>query len=178
MRKLLANISTVSSGGAGDLLFPILSRFPPGWLPPLPTRVPRRGVRGIHGRGDTDKGFRGGGVARALRAVARAALQASAEYLEVLSGGGLYGGSTGFIEQKSGDDGDAEGLEKGSVLDKGPFPRFQRWGAVGVLHVSVLSSQVDLALGRREAGRQLLSPEAKAWLEDFFLAPELCLQVG
>lgn len=178
MRKILANTSTVASGGAGDLLFPILRRFPPGWLPLSPTRVPRRGVRGTHGRGDTNKGCRGGGVARALRAVARAASQASAEYIEVLSGGGSCGGSTGLFDQKRGDDGDEEGLGKGCLLDKGPFPRFQRWGAVGVLHVSVMSSQIDLALGRREAGRQLLSAEAKAWLDDFFLAPELCLQVG
>ena len=157
------------SGGAGDLLFPILRRFPSGWLPP-PARVPRRGVRGTHRREDADKGFKSGGVSRALRAVARAALQASAEYLEVLSGGRPCGGSS-FTGHNG-------GHRDREWFGKGPLPRFQRWGTVGVLTVSVLSAQVELAFGHRAAGRQLLSAEAKAWLDDFFLAPELCLQVG
>lgn len=170
MRKLLANTSTVPSGGAGDLLFPILSRFPSGWLPQ--PRVLRRGIRGTDrkGRGDVDKGFKSGGVAGALGAVAAAALQASKEYLEVLSGGILSRGSS-FTEHNGG-----HIIER--AVGKGPLPKFQRWGAVGVLHISVLASQVDLALGRRIAGHQVLSAEAKAWLNDFFLAPELCLQVG
>lgn len=106
--------------------------------------------------------------------MARAALQASEEYLEVLSGGTSCGGSS-FTGQ-NGDYGDRGVF--GSRPVEGSLPRFQRWGAVGALHVSVLSSQVNLAFGRREAERQMLSAETMAWLDDFFFAPELCLQVG
>lgn len=103
------------------------------------------------------------GIKGALTEVASAALQASKEYHETLWGMGSRSSGCG-------------GGERG-VVGKGPLPRFQRWGPVGVLNVSSFSSQVDLALGQKHAGRGLLSSETWAWLEDFFRSPEICLQV-
>lgn len=125
-----------------------------------------RGVRG--GFRGCEREGRGGGIARALGAVAGAALQASKEYQEALFGGAaISGGNGGGYRVR-------EGAAKGCG---GPLPTFQRRGGVGVLNVSVASSQVDWALGRPGAGRRLLSREAWAWLEDFFRAPEIGSQV-
>lgn len=117
------------------------------------------------------------GIARALRAVARAALQASKEYQGCLLGGAAnHGGSVGGGHPVG------EGPSKGNALlatkeCSGPLPTFQRWGAVGVLNVSAASSQVDRALRGWETGRRLLSKDAWAWLEAFFRTPEIGWQV-
>ena len=117
------------------------------------------------------------GVARALRAVAGAALQASKEYQDALLGGPAnHGGSVGGGHRVG------EGPKRTNTLHGatgcgGPLPTFQRWGAVGVLNVSVASSQVDYALGGLGAGRRLLSGDAWAWLEGFFRTPEIGWQV-
>lgn len=196
MRKLLANTSTTpSSAGAGDLLLPLLSNFPSGWLPlsgtahrhPPPrskyTRARKassaRRRTGATARGAREaQGARGrareaAGVARALRAVAGAALQASKEYQEALLGGAAnHGGDHRVSKGPS-----RRNTPLGATGCGGPLPTFQRWGAVGVLNISVTSSQVDRALGRREAGRGLLSGEAWAWLQAFFRTPEIGWQV-
>ncbi|CAM9252372.1 unnamed protein product [Ectocarpus sp. 12 AP-2014] len=201
MRKLLANTSTTPcSVGAGDLLLPLLRRFPSGWLPlhSAPLNPAYGNLKGARVRGSTTmtrkwsrrRGRRrtvlmreakevsrcqheGGGVAGALGAVATAALQASKEYQEALLGGSANygGGGGGGFERFS-------NIARGESACRGPLPTFQRWGAVGVLNISVTSSQVGWALGGRDAGHGLLSREAWAWLEDFFRAPELGLQEG
>lgn len=197
MRKLLANASTTpSSAGAGDLLLPLLGNFPPGWLPLSgatahrnPPRskctrarktasTKRRARATARGAGEGERV--GGcarevaGVARALRAVAGAAVQASQEYQDALLGGAAsHGGSVGGSHRAS----KVATRLPGENGCGGPLPAFQRWGAVGVLNVSVASSQVDCALGGREAGRRLLSRDAWAWLEAFFRAPEIGWQV-
>ncbi|CAM9243711.1 unnamed protein product [Ectocarpus sp. 4 AP-2014] len=200
MRKLLANTSTTPcSVSAGDLLLPLLRRFPSGWLPLHSALVnPAYGdLKGTRARGSTTttrkwsrrRGRRstvlmreakevskcqheGGGVAGALEAVAKAALQASKEYQEALLGGSANygGGGGGGFERFS--------ISRGESACRGPLPTFQRWGAVGVLNISVTSSQVGWAFGGRDAGHGLLSRETWAWLEDFFRAPELGLQEG
>ena len=197
MRKLLANASTTpSSAGAGDLLLPLLRNFPPGWLPlsdatahrnpprskwtrARKTATTRRRAR-TTARGATEiESVRGcalevAGVARALRAVAEAAVQASKEYQDALLGGAAnHGGSVGGSHRSSkAPTGLLEANGRG-----GPLPTFQRWGTVGVLNVSVACSQVDCALGGRDAGRRLLSGDAWAWLEAFFRTPEIGWQV-
>lgn len=189
-RKLLANCSTLaSSDGAGTLLLPLLRSFPSGWLPaPRPPssgtsracprdeaestarrncqgRRPSRPRRG--GKGKLSEG--GGKVLISLRAVAGAAVQVSREYQEALRGRGDCG-SIGI----AGDTNAGVGV---GVVGKGALPTFQRWGAVGVLTISVVSSQVELAFGGRGVGCGLLSTEAWTWLHDFFRTPEVCLQV-
>ncbi|CAM9145767.1 unnamed protein product [Ectocarpus sp. 8 AP-2014] len=201
MRKLLANTSTTPcSVGAGDLLLPLLRRFPSGWLPlhSAPVNPAYGNLKGTRARGSTTttrkwsrrRGRRrtvltreakevprcqheGGGVAGALGAVARAALQASKEYQEALLGGSANygGGGGGGFERFS-------KISRGGSACRGPLPTFQRWGAVGVLNISVASTQVGWAFGGRDAGHGLLSRETWAWLEDFFRAPELGLQEG
>lgn len=207
MRKLLANASTTpSSGGAGDLLLPLLSNFPSGWLPLSATAdrdPPRSKQTRSRGKASTTRrwgrtratargarkreGVRGCardtvGVARALKAVAGAALQASKEYQEALLGGAANHGGSGGGGGGSGGDRVGNGPNRsnpalGATECGGTVPTFQRWGAVGVLNISVASSQVDFALGGWKAGRTLLSGEAWAWLEAFFRTPEIGWQV-
>lgn len=199
MRKLLANASTTpSSAGAGDLLLPLLGNFPPGWLPLSSmayrnpprskrtrarktagrrTRTTARGAR--EGKGVRGRALEAVGVARALRAVAGAALQASREYQEALLGGAAnYGGSGGGGHCVGEGPSRSSNTLFGATGCGGPLPAFQRWGAVGVLSISVASSQVDWALGGLEAGRRLLSGDAWVWLEAFFRTPEMGWQVG
>ncbi|CAM9309198.1 unnamed protein product, partial [Ectocarpus fasciculatus] len=201
MRKLLANTSaTPCSVGAGDLLLPLLRRFPSGWLPlhSAPVNPACGNLKGTRARGSTTatrkwsrrRGRRrrvsmreakevsrcqheGAGVAGALGVVAKAALQASKEYQEPLLGGSANynGGNGGGFER-------FRKTARGESACRGPLPTFQRWGAVGVLSISVASSQVGWAFGGRDAGHGLLSRETWAWLEDFFRAPELGLQEG
>lgn len=119
-------------------------------------------------------------MARALRAVARAALQASKEYQEALLGGAQNGvGSDGGVGRWVNTIAGAEKMRGGECDGGGggPLPTFQRWGPVGVLSISTTASQIDRALGRRESGRELLSKGAWAWLEAFFRAPEIGFQV-
>lgn len=108
-------------------------------------------------------------VSRSLRAVAGAAVQVSREYQEALRGRAYCGRICGADYANAG-----VGV---GVAGKGALPTFQRWGAVGVLTISVVSSQVELAFGGRDAGCGLLSAEAWTWLRDFFRSPEICLQV-
>lgn len=106
-------------------------------------------------------------VSRALQEVTEAALQASKEYEGPLWGSGTGGGN--YVCRDG----------KGRMTRKSPpFPSFQRWGSVGVLNISVMSSQVNLALGGSDSGGRLLCKETWTWLKDFFRNPELCLQVG
>lgn len=181
------------------MLLPLLRNFPPGWLPlggTTPhrnspriectrarktastrwrTRTTARGAR--EGEGIRGCSREAVGVARALRAVAGAALQASKEYQQALLGGAAnHDASVGASHHASkGRNRSKIGL--GATGCGGPLPTFQRWGAVGVLNVSVASSQVDCALGEREAGRKLLSGDAWRWLEAFFRNPGIGLQV-
>lgn len=189
-RKLLATCSTVAFGGVCALLTPLLRSFPRGWLP-APTANPaayehehgerdakqprnrRRNTRQTGGKGQ--EVGEGQGFARALRAVAAAALEVSTEYEQALwgqgNGGGYYPSTVALREYTC----RSEGSEKGGM---GPLPQFQRWGNVGVLCVSAGSAQVDVVFGDHEAGgRGLLQPAAWDWLKDFFQAPEMCLQV-
>lgn len=165
----------MASGSAGDLLLPLLRKFPPGWLRSSyadprhennraapPKKVCRRKSRNAF------KQYGDGALSRALSEVAGAALQASHEYQEALWGRGRGGGSFPGGVCGHGDPG---------LHGKGPLPRFQRWGNVGVLNISVASSQVDKAVSGREEGEGLLSEDTWTWLKDFFRAPEICLQV-
>ncbi|CAM9100725.1 unnamed protein product, partial [Hapterophycus canaliculatus] len=186
MRKLLANTAnTSSSPGAGDLVLPLLRNFPNGWLPcitddhsnPLvssgikarrgvktrrASRARTRKVNSVYGRPRQD-----GGVARALRTVAEAALQVSKEYQGALLDDSINCGPSCGVYQ----------MPLGGVTGRGgPLPTFQTCGAVGVLNISVASSQIDWACGGRDAGRRLLSRETWAWLEDFFRSANVCLQ--
>lgn len=188
MRKLLSNTATTpSSPGAGDLILPLLRNFPPGWLPcvisthadPLTSsgtkarrgtrarRIPRARIRKVNSAHGRER--RGAGVARALRTVAEAALQASKEYQGALSGDSECWGVGSSVHQMS---------SGGAKECGGPLPAFQAWGPLGVLNISVASSQVDWACGGRDAGRRLLSREAWSWLENFFRTANVCRQVG
>ncbi|CAM9540792.1 unnamed protein product [Scytosiphon promiscuus] len=184
MRKLLANTATTpSTAGAGDLILPLLRNFPPGWLPYNPgahtnpltsgdTKERMRTTTKRRPRTRTKKVLsacgrsrREGGVARALREVAGAAKQAADEYQGALLGGSCGPGAGSGVHRMS------LGGAKGCG---GPLPALQTWGGVGVLNVSVASSQVEWACGGRDAGRRLLSREAWAWLEDLFQAVSIC----
>lgn len=109
-----------------------------------------------------------GSTLKALGAVAQAALRVSKEYQEALWGVGSGNGYSSV---------NVSGGKGTEVCSRKPLPRFQRWGAVGVLNISVASSQIDTAFGRQSGGSGLLSKEAWAWLRHFFRAPETCLQV-
>lgn len=192
-RRLLANCSNVVFGGAGALLSPLLRLLPAGWLP-IPaaahpsdsnnennadwSQQPRlnrqRNKRRKRGTGEGEE-EEINGFSRAMRDVATAALKVSKEYEEGLSGKGSDGGF--YCVSDIGDNTHGGG-GKAAAVRMGPLPRFQSWGAVGVLCISVASSQLDLALGDANyRGRRLLSTEAWAWLEDFFQAPQGSLQV-
>lgn len=78
-------------------------------------------------------------------------------------------------------------IAEGDVADAGVsagmdrldlLPRFRQWGPIGLLYVSGISSQVDVALGLKDAGESLLSAEGWAWLREFLREPEGFLPVS
>lgn len=184
----------MTCGGADALLLPLLGSLPEGWLPiaPATSAAPKPGYNGCNNYSESrhrppsaihkmdarseEAMERGQTFERALRSVATAALEVANEYENALwgknSGRGYHPRTVGLAKH-------TYGGGKSRIADSSLLPRFQRWGKVGVLFISALSGQLDFVRGGREAirGTGLLPSAAWDWLEDFFRAPEMCLQV-